>query len=72
VIGFLFQLHIAAANGYVKVMEFLMYHGVSLDPVDNDSWQPIHCAACWGQVSLSVPISQSNSDSRTCFLRMQG
>ena len=49
-------MHIAAANGYVKVMEFLMYHGVSLDPVDNDSWQPIHCAACWGQVSLSVPI----------------
>ena len=46
------QLHIAAANGYVQVMEFLLCHGVSVDPVDCESWQPIHCAACWGQVSL--------------------
>jgi len=44
-------MHIAAANGYIQVMEFLLSHGVSVDPLDEDSWQPIHCAACWGQVS---------------------
>jgi len=55
-IDHLFQLHIAAANGYIQVMEFLLSHGVSVDPVDGDSWQPVHCATCWGQVSRFVTI----------------
>ena len=49
--GCLFQLHIAAANGYIQVTEFLLSRGVTVDVLDSDSWQPIHCAACWGQVS---------------------
>ena len=49
-----FQLHTAAANGYVQVAEFLLEHHVSLDVQDDDSWQPIHAAACWGHVSNTV------------------
>ena len=40
-------LHIAAANGYLSVVEFLLDHHVATDSKDNDGWQPIHAAACW-------------------------
>lgn len=44
-------LHIAAANGYVRVVEFLLEHHVNVDAVDKDLWTPVHAAACWGHVS---------------------
>ena len=43
-------MHIAAANGYEEVVEYLLDNGARIDMVDNDFWQPIHAAACWGQV----------------------
>ena len=46
----LFQLHIAASCGYTRVVQFLISHKVKLGVVDNDSWQPIHCAGYWAQV----------------------
>lgn len=49
-------LHIAAANGYSSVVEFLLDNHVSTDVVDNDLWQPIHAAACWGHVSLNMHL----------------
>ena len=45
-------LHIAAANGYLRVVEFLLDQHVSTDVYDNDYWQPVHAAACWGHVSI--------------------
>lgn len=51
-IGALFQLHIASANGYLRVVEFLLDQHVSTDVEDNDRWQPVHAAACWGHVSI--------------------
>lgn len=53
---FSLQLHIAAANGYLRVVEFLLDQHVSTDVEDNDKWQPVHAAACWGHVS-SNPFS---------------
>ena len=50
-IKILLQLHIAAANGYIRVIEFLLDQHVSTDIEDNDKWQPVHAAACWGHVS---------------------
>ena len=47
---FLSQLHIGAANGYDEVVEYLLDSGADIDAVDNDGWEPIHAAACWGQV----------------------
>ncbi|XP_013777711.1 protein phosphatase 1 regulatory inhibitor subunit 16B-like [Limulus polyphemus] len=40
-------LHIAAANDYLSVVEFLLDQNVTVDAVDNDLWRPIHAAACW-------------------------
>lgn len=45
-----FQLHIAAANGYSSVVEFLLEQGVRTDVKDKDEWEPTHAAACWGHV----------------------
>ena len=45
-------LHIAAANGYLSVVEFLLEHHVSTDVEDDDLWQPIHAAACWGHLEV--------------------
>lgn len=42
------QLHIAAANGYLSVVKFLLKHGVNVNVCDNDLWRPLHGAACWG------------------------
>jgi len=47
-------MHIAAANGYDEVVDYLLDHGAKIDVVDNDAWQPIHAAACWGHVGYSV------------------
>lgn len=44
-------LHIAAANGYIKCVEYLLENHVSVDAVDHDLWTPVHAAACWGHVS---------------------
>lgn len=49
---FVTQLHIAAANGYLRVVEFLLDHNVATSVKDNDDWQPVHAAACWGHVSV--------------------
>lgn len=54
-VAVMFQLHIAAANGYVSVVEFLLDHHVSTDVRDKDEWQPAHAAACWGHVSFFAP-----------------
>ena len=44
-------LHIASANGYLCVVEFLLDQHVTTDCSDHDGWQPIHAAACWGHVT---------------------
>ena len=49
-------MHVAAANGYLDVMEFLLDNGALVDVQDRDGWQPIHAAVCWGQVKHIVSI----------------
>lgn len=55
-LSFFRQLHIAAANGYLRVVEYLLDQHVATDVEDNDKWQPVHAAACWGHVSFSEKI----------------
>lgn len=45
-----YQMHIASANGYSKVVEFLLENHAAVDAVDKDLWTPVHAAACWGHV----------------------
>ena len=49
-----FQLHIAAANAYEEVLEFLLENDADVDVVDKDGWKPIHAAACWGNVHILI------------------
>ncbi|XP_069113992.1 protein phosphatase 1 regulatory subunit 16A-like isoform X2 [Argopecten irradians] len=55
-------LHIAAANGYMHVAEFLLDHHVSVDMRDRDSWQPIHAAACWLQPEMIELLVRNGAD----------
>ncbi|KAM5126353.1 protein phosphatase 1 regulatory subunit 16A-like, partial [Mantella aurantiaca] len=45
-------LHIAAANGYLEAAEFLLDHKAAITTRDCDGWEPLHAAACWGQIPL--------------------
>lgn len=55
-------LHVAAANGYQEVTEFLLDHHVSVDRRDYDSWQPIHAAACWLQPEILEILVRNGAD----------
>ncbi|KAL3275790.1 hypothetical protein HHI36_020534 [Cryptolaemus montrouzieri] len=55
-------LHIASANGYLSVVEFLLDHNVRTDVKDKDDWQPAHAAACWGHLEVIELLAQSGAD----------
>lgn len=55
-------LHIAAANGYQSVLEFLLDHHCSTEVVDHDLWQPLHAAACWGHLEAVEILAQNGAD----------
>nr|XP_022338838.1 protein phosphatase 1 regulatory subunit 16A-like isoform X2 [Crassostrea virginica] len=55
-------LHVAAANGFQEVAEFLLDHHVSVDRRDFDSWQPIHAAACWLQPEILEILVKNGAD----------
>ncbi|XP_045520219.1 protein phosphatase 1 regulatory subunit 16A isoform X1 [Pieris brassicae] len=55
-------LHIASANGYLKVVEFLLEHRASSDVMDHDMWQPVHAAACWGHLEVLELLVQYGAD----------
>ncbi|XP_059088290.1 protein phosphatase 1 regulatory subunit 16A-like isoform X2 [Tigriopus californicus] len=55
-------LHVAAANGYLQVVEYLLDHHVSTEVVDLDQWQPIHAAACWGHLEVVELLAQNGAN----------
>ncbi|KFM77210.1 Protein phosphatase 1 regulatory subunit 16A, partial [Stegodyphus mimosarum] len=55
-------LHIAAANGYVSVVEFILDNHGSTNVCDNDMWQPIHAAACWGHPDVIEMLVLAGAD----------
>ncbi|CAA9994592.1 unnamed protein product [Nesidiocoris tenuis] len=55
-------LHIAAANGYLRVVEYLLDQHVPTDDRDVDGWQPVHAAACWGHIEVLELMVQNGAD----------
>ncbi|KAH8404436.1 hypothetical protein KR222_000419 [Zaprionus bogoriensis] len=55
-------LHIASANGYVRVVEFLLEQHVNVDALDKDLWTPVHAAACWGHLEVLEMLAQCGAD----------
>jgi hypothetical protein len=44
------------------VLEFLLDHHVSTEISDNDLWQPLHAAACWGHLEAVEILAQNGAD----------
>uniref|UniRef100_A0A0A9ZDJ2 Protein phosphatase 1 regulatory subunit 16A n=1 Tax=Lygus hesperus TaxID=30085 RepID=A0A0A9ZDJ2_LYGHE len=55
-------LHIGSANGYIRVVEYLLDQHVSTDDKDVDGWQPVHAAACWGHIEVLELLVQNGAD----------
>ena len=45
-------LHIASANGYQTIVDYLLRQHVSINLQDSDGWTPIHAAAFWCQQAI--------------------
>ncbi|KAK8385935.1 hypothetical protein O3P69_010589 [Scylla paramamosain] len=55
-------LHIAAANGYVRVVEYLLSQNVPTEARDHDDWSPLHAAACWGHPDVLEMLVQNGAN----------
>ncbi|KAI5701268.1 hypothetical protein M8J75_007867 [Diaphorina citri] len=67
-------LHVAAAKGYIKVMNILIQAGADLNFQDYDGWTPLHAAAHWAQreacqilVENFCDMDVKNYVGQTCF-----
>ena len=53
----------AAANGYLEVLEFLLDQPeVNLDIQDNEGWTPYHAAVCWGQKDAMRMLAEKKAN----------
>ncbi|KAG0694241.1 Protein phosphatase 1 regulatory inhibitor subunit 16B [Chionoecetes opilio] len=55
-------LHVAAANGYVRVVEYLLSQSVPTEARDHDDWAPLHAAACWGHPDVLEMLVQNGAN----------
>ncbi|CAF0786789.1 unnamed protein product [Rotaria sp. Silwood1] len=55
-------LHIASANGYQTVVEYLLQQHVSINLQDADGWSPIHAAAFWCQQPILSQLIEAGAD----------
>lgn len=63
-------LHIASANGYQTVVEYLLQQHVSINLQDVDGWSPIHAAAFWCQQHILSKIFRKEKKSHYAFLNL--
>ncbi|UJR13841.1 hypothetical protein I4U23_000852 [Adineta vaga] len=55
-------LHIASANGYQTVVEYLLKQHVSINLQDGDGWTPTHAAAFWCQQPILTELIKAGAD----------
>ncbi|UJR24559.1 hypothetical protein I4U23_005934 [Adineta vaga] len=54
-------LHVAAAKGYIDVIDLLIRAGANLNSVDNDGWTPLHAAAHWDKHDVIKYLIEKNA-----------
>ena len=61
-------LHVAAAKGYMKVMNLLIQAGMEVNIQDYDGWTPLHAAAHWAQREACELLADnySNMELKNC------
>ena len=61
-------LHVAAAKGYMKVINLLIQSGMEVNIQDYDGWTPLHAAAHWAQREACELLADnySNMDIKNC------
>ncbi|XP_051173003.1 protein phosphatase 1 regulatory subunit 12A isoform X2 [Leptopilina boulardi] len=55
-------LHVAAAKGYINVMNILLQARCDVNAQDYDGWTPLHGAAHWGQLEASKLLVENFCD----------
>ncbi|XP_077256963.1 myosin binding subunit isoform X4 [Temnothorax americanus] len=55
-------LHVAAAKGYIKVVQILLQARCNVDAQDFDGWTPLHGAAHWGQLEACKLLVENGCD----------
>merc|ERR1712123_351798 len=61
-------LHVAAAKGYIKVINLLIQAGGEINQQDVDGWTPLHAAAHWAQREACELLAENyvNMDIKNC------
>jgi len=61
-------LHVAAAKGYIKVINLLIQAGGEINQQDFDGWTPLHAAAHWAQREACEMLAENyvNMDIKNC------
>jgi len=61
-------LHVAAAKGYIKVINLLIQAGGEINQQDFDGWTPLHAAAHWAQREACELLAENyvNMDIKNC------
>eukprot|EP00092_Neocalanus_flemingeri_P058208 GFUD01069322.1.p1 GENE.GFUD01069322.1~~GFUD01069322.1.p1 ORF type:complete len:860 (-),score=222.78 GFUD01069322.1:825-3404(-) len=61
-------LHVAAAKGYIKVINLLIQAGSEINQQDFDGWTPLHAAAHWAQREACEMLAENyvNMDIKNC------
>jgi len=61
-------LHVAAAKGYMKVMNLLIQAGMEVNIQDYDGWTPMHAATHWAQREACELLAENfaNMETKNC------
>jgi len=55
-------LHVAAAKGFIEVMNLLVKCGAAVNEQDHDGWTPLHAAAYWGEKEACEVLVNNHAD----------
>jgi len=55
-------LQIAAENGHLSIVQYLVAHNAQLDLCDNNGWTALHCASFGGHIDVVLFLLSAGAD----------